>query len=173
MWAVQSRTGFRIPAVTGFWPLPGSPAVGVGSPFPYRIVELATYLHPMPSLRKGDLVGIVTSRSARRSEVRIPAGVRDLNFLELSREALAVPQSPNQRVLGVPKAAEQCPSLLINVYWEFLRRPNSEHDHSHPYSAELKNGLSYTSTSLYTIMACKQSILPYTSIIIQSAMVLN
>jgi hypothetical protein len=118
--------GVRIPAVTDFRSLPTSNSVDAGSPFLSIVVELATYLHLVSNLRKAGSVGIVTGLSARRSEVRIPAGITELFFLELSRLA---------------------PAYFLWRTVDFLWRPRHEDDHSHSYRAEVNIGLGYTPTS--------------------------
>lgn len=80
MRAVQLRTEVRILSVTGFRLLPSSNSVDAGGSVFSLVVELAIYLHVVSSLQKAGLVGIVTGLSARRSEVRIPAGITELIF---------------------------------------------------------------------------------------------
>jgi hypothetical protein len=79
-----------------------------------------------------NVVGIATKLLAGRSRVRILAGARDLLFSKTSRPALGPTQHPIERVLG---------------FFQGIKRPGREIDHSSLSTAQVKNEWSYTSTA--------------------------
>jgi hypothetical protein len=77
--------------------------------------------------------------------------------IRLGQEIFSSPKRPDR--LWGPR------SLLLNGYrgsFPGVKRPGSEVDHLPPFSAEIRNGWSYTSTPLHGFVICVNDLSSHT-----------